>query len=177
MGAADGKWKANERFSRAPANIITLLEDVTIPWVPADVVVRNWDVGINMAMSYNEQFYAMPAIQTVNSDDSSILNNWLPTLAIAYLHKVAHAAWREFRGTDDLSDSELVLAVNNFVSNQISGIWDNRYTVIPRAEVTVDDQLRATSWHLNVDFGASSAKTIEIFKVTAFQRATLDGLQ
>lgn len=174
MGAADGRWNRAERFSRAPGNILTRLEDVTIPWVPVANRVRNWDVGINMALAYNEQFMAMPSQQTVYPDDTSILNSWLPTLAIAYLNKVCHAAWREYRGVDDLSDSELITQLNRFVSERIDGIWDSRFLVIPNAEITVDDEARGTSWHLNVKFGANNAKTVETVRITAYRRSDLE---
>ena len=176
MGAANARWNRAERFSRAPGNIMTLLEDITIPWVPVENRVRNWDVGINMALSYNEQFMAMPSQQTVYPDDTSILNNWLPTLAIAYLNKICHAAWREYRGVDDLSNVELITQINRFVSTRIDGIWDNRYLVIPDAEVTADDEQRGTSWHLNVQFGATSSRTIETVRITAYRRSDLEAI-
>lgn len=176
MGASDGKWNKNGRFSRAPGNIISMLTDITVPWVPVEPRVRNWDAGINMVLAYNEMFYAMPAYQTVYPNDSSILNNWLATLAIAYLNKIAHAAWREFRGVDDLSDADLENSLNNFVKAKIDGIWDDRYLVIPNAEVTADDQNRTTSWHLNVDFGGTGSKQIEIVHITAYKRADLEAL-
>lgn len=176
MGSADAQWKPAERFSRPPGSIMTLLEDISIPWVPADTRVRNWDAGINMALSYNETLMSMPACQTVYPDDTSVLNNWLTTLAIAYLNKVCHAAWREFRGVDDLSNSELESAVNAFVEARINGIWDGRFLVIPNAQVTTDDDLRGTSWHLNVQFGATNARTTEIVQITAYRRADLETL-
>ena len=176
MGSSDAQWKPAERFSRPPGSILTLLEDISIPWVPADTRVRNWDAGINMALSYNETLMSMPACQTVYPDDTSVLNNWLTTLAIAYLNKICHAAWREFRGVDDLSNSELETAVNGFVKAKINGIWDNRFLVIPNAQVTTDDDLRGTSWHLNVQFGATNARTTEIVQITAYRRADLEAL-
>lgn len=176
MGAADGKWKSTKRFSRAPGSILTLLKDVTIPWVPADTRVLNWDVGINMAMPYNEQFMSMPSSQTVYPDDSSVLNVWLVTLAITYLNKIAHAAWREYRGVDDLTSAELEVAIDNFVTTRVTGIFDGKYLIVPNAEVTVDDELRSTSWHLNVKIGALSSRTTEIVQITAYRRADLEAI-
>ena len=66
-------------------------------------------------------------------------------MAICYLIKVGHAAWREFSGVSGLTNAQLEERVNAFVRDRVKDKFDNRYIVVPDAHHTTMDVLRVLS--------------------------------
>ena len=98
MGAGHGRWKTGYNFDGAPGSVVDNMFGVNVTWVPASVRNRNWDVGLNFVLNYDRRSLFFPALKTVYTDDTSVLNSYFTAMAICYLNKVAHSAWREFSG-------------------------------------------------------------------------------
>jgi len=160
MGASNGAWRNGFAFDRAPNSIVTFMKNPDVSWVPASTRNTLWSVGLNFVLNYeiNRQFF--PAIQTVYENDTSVLNSFFTTVAISYLNKVAHAAWREFSGSISLTNAQLEEQVNLFVSNQVRDKFDGKFVVVPNATVTELDNLKGFSWTLPITIYANNSKTV-----------------
>ena len=169
MGASNGQMKTVNRFSTAPGNIITLMKDISLPWIPASRRIAKWDAGLNLPLHYNTTNMFWPSIQTI-ADDDTVLNSPLTALTVAYLNKASHKAWREFVGTDNLTDGQLEDGVNEFIVDDVFGRFDNRFIIEPKALHTNADDARGYSWTLPIDIYASDLKTVQTTNVRVYRR-------
>ena len=115
MGASNGAWKSGFAFDRAPLNLVTEIKNIDVTWVPASTRNTLWAVGLNFVLNYQVRTQFFPALQTVYENDTSVLNSFFTVVAISYLNKIAHAAWREFSGSVSLTNAQLEEKVNNFI--------------------------------------------------------------
>ena len=90
-------------------------------------------------------------------------------MAICYVNKVAHAAWREFSGVSGLTNAQLVDRVNEFVYNRTKDRFDGRYVIVPNATVTEMDALRGFSWTLPISIYSPSMKQVMTTSVQAYR--------
>lgn len=173
MGAGNGRWKNGKHFDGAPGSIVDNMTDISITWVPASVRNRNWDVGLNWVQSYDRRSFHFPALKTVYTDDTSVLNSFITALAICELNKVAHAAWREFTGVSNLTPAQLVERVNNFVIARTQNRFDSRFVIQPDANLTEMDKLRGFSWTLPIKIYAQNMRTVMTTYVQAYRMEDL----
>jgi hypothetical protein len=118
------------------------------------------------------QFF--PALQTVYENDTSVLNSFFTAVAISYLNKVQHAAWREFTGSMSLTDAQLEEQVNNFVSAAVKDKFDNKFVIVPNATVTEFDALRGYSWTLPIKIYSPNMKTVMTAFTQAYRASSLE---
>ena len=173
MGARNGAWKNGFAFDRAPLNVITQLKNIDVTWVPGATRSILWSVGLNFVLNYKIRTPFFPALQTVYENDTSVLNSFFVAVAISYLNKVEHAAWREFTGSISLTDAQLEEQVNEFVSGQVKDKFDGKFIVIPETTVTERDATLGYKWSLNIRLGAPSMKTVMTSKVSAYRMSDL----
>ena len=173
MGAADGSWKPGFIFDKAPGSVITQLTNIDVSWVPASTRVTLWTVGINFILNYQIRTQFFPALKTVYNNDTSVLNSYFTAMAICYLNKVLHAAWREFSGTISYTNAQLEDAVNNFIYSNTKDKFDNKFIIQPATTVTEMDALRGFSWTASIKIYANNAKTVETAYVEAFRMEDL----
>ena len=169
MGASNGSWRNGFQFSHAPGSVIQTMFDVNIPWVPASRRVRNWDVGLNLPLAYNTRDFFYPAMKTVYDNDTSVLTSYITVMACCQLEKIGHAAWREYSGVDYMTNGELAVAIEGFVSRRAFGIFDERFVIIPHVFFTRNDIRRGYSWHLEIEIYAANMKTVETLNIKSFR--------
>lgn len=174
MGASDGAWKNKKSFDGAPGSVIDNMYDISITWIPATVRNKHWDVGLNWVQPYTRKSYFFPAFKTIYNDDTSVLNSYFTALAIAYLNKVAHAAWREYSGVSNLTPAQLIERVNNFVVDRVRNKHDGRFVIIPDALVTDNDVKRGFSWTLPIKIYAPNMVTAMTTYVKAYRIGALN---
>jgi hypothetical protein len=160
MGSNSGKWLNGFNFDSAPNNILDNLYNINITWVPASVRNTFWDSGINWVQAYDRKSYMFPALRTVYDDDTSVLSSYFTVMAICYLNKIAHASWRDFTGISHFTNDQLVIKVNDFITSKSTGIFDNRFTIVPSAYVTEMDKLRGYSITIPIKIYAANMKTV-----------------
>lgn len=173
MGAKNGAWKNGFCFDRAPLSVITQIKDIDVTWVPTSTRNTLWSVGLNFVLNYKIRTQFFPALQTVYENDTSVLNSFFTAVAISYLNKVAHAAWREFTGSISLTNAQLEEQVNLFVSNLVKDKFDGKFVIIPNATVTELDNLRGFSWTLPIKIYANNMKTVMTTNVEAYRMTDL----
>ena len=174
MGAADGRWKNGKHFDGAPGSILEVMTDISIPWVPTSARNRNWDAGLNWVQAYDRRSFHFPALKTVYTDDTSVLNSFATAMAICQLNKVAHACWREFTGVSNLTPAQLVQRVNDFVDSKTISRFDSRFVIKPEATLTEMDRLRGFSWTLPIKIYANNMRTVMTTYVQAYRMEDLD---
>lgn len=160
MGAGNGVWKNGFNFDGYPGSIVEKMYDISIKWVPDDVRNRLWDVGLNWVSRYDRKRFYFPANKTVYSNDTSVLTNYLTACAIIQLNKIAHYAHRTFSGTSGLTPAQFTQAVNDYVSDQVRGKFDDRYIIRPKAFFTDLDQVMNFSWTLPIEIYAPGMMTV-----------------
>lgn len=169
MGAGDGRWKNGRHFDGAPGSIVDYVYDVSINFTPASVRNKDWDVGLNWVQSYDRRSLFFPALKTVYNDDTSVLNSYFTALAVGQLNKVAHKAWREFSGVSHLTNAQLVQRVNDFVTANTQGRFDDRFIVVPEAYFSEMDALRGFSWTLPIKIYSPNMLTVMTTMVQAYR--------
>lgn len=174
MGAKNGKWKNGFCFDKAPLSIITQIKDIDVTWVPTSTRNTLWSVGLNFVLNYGVRRQFFPALQTVYENDTSILNSFFAAIAICYINKVEHAAWREFSGTISYTDAQLEEQVNNFIANILKDKFDDKYITVPDCKVTEQDALRGFSWTTSVIIYGNVAKTVSTVYTVARRMSDLD---
>lgn len=174
MGSSNGAWKNGYAFDKSPLSIITHMRDIDVTWVPA--VTRNamWSVGLNFALNYKVKTQFFPALQTVYENDTSVLNSFFTVVAISYLNKVAHSAWREFTGSIGLTNAQLEESVNAYVASLVKDKFDGMFVIVPDCRVTEADALRGYSWTLGLKIYANNMKTVCTTHVEAYRMTELE---
>lgn len=174
MGAGHGRWKSGFNFDRAPLNQVELFRDVSVTFTPATVRNKDWDAGLVWVQSYSRRALFFPGLQTVYDNDTSVLNSFLTAMACIELQKVGERAWREFSGTSTLTNLQLKERVEEFVSDNVNGRFDDNFVIIPEAYFTDSDLQRGYSWSLRIKIYAPNMKTVMTLSVQANR---LDDLQ
>lgn len=173
MGASTGKWKSGFCFDKAPLSVLTQLSNIESTWVPSLTRNAMWSVGLNFPLNYKIKTQFFPALQTVYENDTSVLNSFFTAVAVSYLNKIAHSAWREFTGTISLSNAQLEERVNSFVTDILKDAFDGKFVVVPAAKVTEEDALRGFSWTLPIKIYANNMVTVMATSVEAYRMDAL----
>lgn len=169
MGARNGSWKNGHLFDRAPGSIIRTIKNIDVTWVPASTRNTLWSTGLIFPLNYSVRQAFFPGLQTVYENDTSVLNSFFVAVAISYLNKINHAAWREFSGTASLSNAQLEARVDEFIARQVKDKFDNLFIIVPNTTVTEEDAIRGFSWHSDIKIYAPNLKTVAIAQVTAYR--------
>jgi hypothetical protein len=169
MGAGDGIWKTAALFDKAPNNEINLFEDVTVPFTSAMQRNKDWDVGLNYAMSYTRKSLYFPALKTVYNDDTSVLNSFFTAMACVELQKVGERTHRHFSGSTSLTNAQLIERVNADVVNQTIGRFANLFQVVPAAYISGGDEARGYSWTLPIKLYANGMKTVMSLSIETYR--------
>lgn len=175
MGASDGRFKAGESFEGYPGHIIDTMYDISIPFTPDGVKVRNWDVGLNWVARDDRKNFYIPAMKSIYGEDTSVATGWINASILAYINKVIAKAQRRFGSRSDLTPAQLTQEVNNFIVQECLGCFDNRAIVTPQAHFTSLDQARNYSWTVPVICELNGMRTVMTGYVVARRRASDNG--
>jgi hypothetical protein len=167
MGAGNGIWDSTALFDRSPGNILTMFDDVSVPFTPAKQRNKDWDAGLNYAADFTRGALYFPALKTVYTDDTSVLNSFFTMAACIELEKVGQRVHREFSGATDLTDAQLVEQVNKSVERKTVGRFANLFKVIPAAYLTASDTQRGFTYTLPINLYANVSKTVMTLSVVA----------
>lgn len=173
MGAKNGAWKDGFAFDRAPRNVLSLLKNIDVTWVPSQTRQAMWSVGLNFALNFKIKQQFFPALQTVYDNDTSICNSFFAAVAISYLNKVGHAAWRQYTGAVSLTAAQLEEEVNKFVADAVKDKYNGMFVIIPDCKVTEFDAKRGYSFTLTSKIYGEVSKTVMTNSVQAYRMSAL----
>ena len=175
MGAGNGKWTSTAAIDNAitgGSNVVTTMSDLSITWVPNTARSINWSIGLNWVQAFDTRSFFFPAFKTVysgNNSDSSVLNSMTTVMAICQLNKIAAAAWRNFTNSNSYSPAQLIANVNKFVNDQVSGIFDNRFVIVPDCQITSVDAAKGYEFTLPIKIYANSMISVMITYIQAYR--------
>lgn len=173
MGASNGIFKSNERFEGYPGHIVDSMYDLSIRFIPDSIRVRNWDIGLNWLARFDREQYYFPALKTVYNEDTSVLTGYIFACVMLTVNKALSKCQRVFSGRSDLTPAQFTTKVNEWLTEELRGRFDNRVTIIPRAQFTSMDEIRNYSWTVPVDVGGEGMKTVMTAYAVARRRADL----
>lgn len=160
MGAGHGRFKGEYRFEGYPGHVLDSMYDLSIRWVPDSVRVRNWDAGLGWVGRFDRKQFYFPSFKTVYSEDTSVLTSYLTACIFIRVNKALAKCQRVFTGHSDLTLAQFSKQVNDWMSEELNGIFDNRVIIKPKAHFTSLDQIRNYTWTVPVEIGAAGAKTV-----------------
>lgn len=175
MGAGNGKFKPGYSFEGYPGHIIDTMYDISIPFTPDGVKIRNWDIGLNWVARDDRKNFYIPAMKSIYGEDTSVATGWINASILAHINKVIAKAQRRYSGRSDLTPDELTQKVNEFIVQECLGIFDSRAVITPQAHFTSLDQARNYSWTVPVIAELNGMRTVMTGYVVARRRNNDNG--
>lgn len=166
IGAQDGVWKMQYAFDQSPINELRGWTNVDFTYRSRAVQETCWDTGITWVQNKTTNTLFYPAYQTIYPDDSSTLNNIFTMMACCYLKKVVYRVWAQVSGNGRDPDTILADKVNVLIEREVSGKFDNRFTIQPNTYFTFLDQERGYSWTTDITIYSNVTKTVGVYKIT-----------
>lgn len=160
MGAGNGVWKGEYSFDRGEMSRVTDFTDVNVTFTPADVRNADWSNGLVWVESFSQRDLFFPAMKTVYSDDTSILNSFFNMMGCIEMVKVARKAFVMFVGSDKLTNSEFKKAQEEYISQDVKGRFDNRFVITPTVFYTAADTAAGFRWSTRINFKGPNQKTV-----------------
>lgn len=173
MGAGSGIWDENEAFDMVPNNIIDMFRDVNTYWLQTNVKENNWSAGLVWPEDYDRRSVFWPAIQTVYSDDSSVLNSFFNMAIAVELQKVAVRVWRDLTGISKLTKGQFIERSNRLIEERTSGRFDGRVVIVPETFQTENDDQRGHSWSCKIHMYGNNMMSVGSFTVVAHRMSDL----
>ncbi|EBQ5762135.1 hypothetical protein U0X96_002573 [Salmonella enterica] len=164
LGAAEGRAKPAYRFSRGELTIIEDLTDLSMPWKGNEVYASDWDVSLITARSYDYYRLFIPAIQSIYSEDRSVLNNALFNFMMTYVYRVSDRVWADMSGEAAMTDDERAKMIENKIIERLEGRLDNVAVVTPKAYFTADD--KSNGYSVTLDLIAEGGVLLTQFNTT-----------
>ena len=169
MGASNRQWKSGKSFDGAPGSILDYLTNINIPYTPVSVRNRDWDAGMNWTQSYDMKSDFFPALKTVYSDDTSVLNSFFTALGICEVVKVCERAWRFYSGNSKLSNAQRAQRIDEMITRMTQGVFDDRFIIEPVTFYTEGDLQRGFSYSTRVKVYANNMVTVGTSFVQAYR--------
>ena len=160
MGSGDGVWKSAFSFDHGDLARVKNFTDLNITWTPETVRNRDWDNGLIMVQHSTQKELFFPALRTVYAEDTSPLNSYFNMAGTVEMIKVGFEAWTMFVGSDKLTNAEFKRDMENYISQDVKGRFDNRFIIIPTVFFTKLDNQRGYSWSYNIKILANTMKLL-----------------
>lgn len=167
MGAGNGQWTKDQMFDSAPGSVMEFMTDVSLPFRPASARFKDWDANLVYPQPYNRQRFFFAALQTINPDDTSVLNNYFTAMACVQLTKIGEAVHKEFSGSIGLTEDQLAERVDASIAAKVKDVFAGRFTITPKTVTTADDSLRGFSWTTTITIYANVSKTVQTLIIEA----------
>jgi hypothetical protein len=153
------KWKEANIFDKGEDNIINNMYDITPGFIPQGVKPSLWSLGVVWAQPYDIKRMHFPSLQTVYTNDTSVLNNYFAAIALTVISNVAGKTWRAYTGVTTLSPDELIDEVEKYAAARLD-VFAGMIKVIPKAIITDFDSQSGYSWTLQFRMGANVSRTV-----------------
>lgn len=167
MGSATGYWDADNAYDLKGNNTIELMKDVNISWKNENVGQQAWANGLTYAEDYDIKRLFFPAVQTVYTDSTSVLNSSITMFAICNIERVCQNAWRDLTGNSKWTRAKFIQQSNEMIQERLAKRYDDRFIIEVQTFFTEADSNRGYSWGCNIDIYAANMKTVGRFSITA----------
>jgi hypothetical protein len=173
MGAGNGVWRSGYAWDQSPNNQITMFRGVNNAYKPANARNADWQTGLVWAQNFDRKSLFWPAVQTVYTDDSSVLNSAITMFACVEVEKVCQRAWRQLTGEANLTNDQFVVKSNNLINSMLVNRFDGRFIFQVNTYFTQQDIANGNTWSCAVTVGSGTQKTIGTFTVVAARSDSL----
>lgn len=173
MGAGNGIWRSGYAFDTAPNNQITMFKGVNNAYKPASARNTDWQTGLVWAQNFDRKSLFWPAVQTVYTDDSSVLNSAITMFACVELEKVCQRAWRRLTGNAGLTNAQFIVKSNTLINSMTVNRFDNRFVINADTYFTKQDIANGNTWSCKITIYAPNMKTVGTFTVVAARADSL----
>ena len=164
LGSGEGRAKPAYRFSRGEETIIEDLYDLSMPWKGNEIYASDWDVSLVTARSRDYYRLFIPAIQSIYSEERSVLNNALFNFILTYVYRVSDQVWADMSGESRMTDDERAKMIENKITERLEGRLDNIADITPSAYMTADD--KANGYSITLDIKAEGGVLLSQFNTT-----------
>lgn len=168
-GAGIGRFKAEFLFDRVPANLVTDMTDINVPWVPAAVRNKDWAAGLLWVEKISSRQFYFPATRTVYDNDTSVLTSILTALVCVECETIGLMAQKYFSG-GNRTKGELKRAVEDWVKEQLNGKFAEQFIITPEVTFTNADDRRGYSWTLTIRIGAGNMRTVQTLILETYRK-------
>lgn len=173
MGAGDGEMKSgfgyDEGTNRHVENFN--VKSITQRWKPESSYMADWKSGINTVRMINRQEAFWPAIQSVMSNDTSVLNSDINMHICTDIIRRQHLTWAMLSGNASLTEEQFLAESIRILTDLTTNRYDERATIQIQAYKSLADAARGYSWTMNADVYLNNMQTVAMMNVTA-RRAT-----
>ena len=169
-GSGDKRWKSVYAFDQSPANNLTGWRDVNYLYRSRQLKETAWDTGIIWVENRNRRQMFYPAFQTIYPDDTSALNNIFFMLACCTVNKINYRAWALHTGNAKETDEVLFDNIDNYILDEVRGIFDERFIIEPKTSKTPSDEARGFSWTTVIHIYSQVSKTVGSYVIQANRR-------
>lgn len=168
-GAGNGKWKREYLFDHGENAVIRTMKNIVPEFIPMTIRPVLWNSNVIYPQRYDRENYFFPALQTVFSNDTSVLNNYFTILALCDVTKVGFDVWKNFTGVISLTESEFKEQVENYATQLLSGKYARVINVTPECRITEADRARGYSYQLIFKLYANNMKTVCIYTTEVYR--------
>lgn len=161
-----GTWNQTNAPDMNNNHIRQNLYDVSYVDVGAAVNAQRYDQGIMYVEDADENNVFYPAFRNQYGDPTSMLNGMFIGFVVADLMHVDFSNWVLLVGSNN-TDTQYVEKTNDYINQQISMRYDNRYIYTVSAKVTAADAQRRYSWTTGIHITGRAGKTVNRLTITA----------
>jgi len=175
-GPLNGNWNNAYAFNRDPGNRIETLIDVEPKWIEDDIKDKLQESNLIWPDNTEDNFeFFWPSHQTIYPEDRSIFNNVKTVIANATIHTVNDGAWRKYSGTDDMTETELKMAVEAYVEKALKGRFTTEIKTKAEVYYTNRDRELGWVWRLRVSITAPMGYTVMYSDTEGFRTESTEG--
>lgn len=175
MGSNDAILVSGKAFDQFPANVVSSLRDVNIPYKPVKVRNTDWSNGLTWVQQFDATRLFYPGMQTVYDDDTSVLNGLITMAIAAYCEKIVVQTWKQLTGRSDLTNDQFIERSNLLIADAVKNRFDDRVTIVPDTYFTSSDDARGFSWSCKVNIYANVMKTVGTYTLVTRRLEDLVG--
>lgn len=169
-GAGDGVLKNPKAYDAADNNRVQLLRGMDLLWEPNEIRNANWDLGLNYATNVNRSQAYVPHVQTVYSEESSVLRDEISLTICVDIEKKCQQAYRML-GVDTRRTTEQTLAeLNRILTDLTKDLYDNRVDITVNTFRTVKDVNSRVRYSCEVNASFNKGMYIGSFTVVSRNR-------
>lgn len=175
MGAADGEMKSGLGYdSGSNRNVSGFgVKSITNTWKNETAYFADWLSGINSVRMIDRQTAFWPAMQTVYSNDTSVLNSDINMHICCDIIRQQHRQWAIMSWNEKLTEQEFLDQSRQTLVDLLTNRYDERITTEVRSYKTAADTARGYSYTTDVNVYMNNAQTVNMLNITARRAADL----
>lgn len=166
-GAQDGKLKPEFKFTRGELAIIDEGTDINLTYKPQSVYSSDWENGLINIRSYDQYRYFYPALYSVYQTDRSILKGFFNAMIAADLEMVATRVWAAMSGVSDMTNGQIIKAINQKITAAVAGKYAGIVTIVPEAYFSPEDLSNGFSVSINIYMYGNVPNTVHKYTIVA----------